>query len=173
LEIRGFCPEDGPACHELRRAAFLGAFASVLSQEAVQTGAGSYSIPEFTERIREMMTYVASTDSGIAGFCSIQQQSRTQAELVYLYVDEEHRGAGIGSALVRQAERSLSDLNPMLETLFLQTAVPKYNQAFWERMGYRFVEAGVCEYPTGRIPAVRLEKKMKGRAPSSSPLARS
>jgi GNAT superfamily N-acetyltransferase len=162
LEIREFRTEDGTACYELRRSAFLGVFTGVLSPKAAQMGADSYSAAEFSRRIGGMVTHVATLGSEIAAFCTIRKESQTHGELLYLYVGEKHRGTGIGSALVRYSEKRVLELNPNLGTLYLETAVPKYNQPFWERMGYRFVGSSVCEYPTGSIPAVRLEKSIKG-----------
>jgi GNAT superfamily N-acetyltransferase len=161
LEIRDFRPGDGAACHELRRAAFLGVFGSFLSQEAARAGAESYSASEFSQQIATITTFVALAGDAIVGFCSVRMISRTLAELLYLYVGANHRGAGVGAALVLHAEQRILDLHPELEVLFLDTAVPEYNQSFWERMGYRFLESSVCEYPTGSIPAVRLEKRVK------------
>jgi ribosomal protein S18 acetylase RimI-like enzyme len=161
VEMRDFRPEDGAACHRLRRDAFLGVFGSVLSQEAAQAGAESYSAFEFAERIGAMTTLVALTGNAIVGFCAVRMVSRTRGELLYLYVAEDHRGTGVGAALALHAEQRMADSYPELETLYLDTAVPDYNQLFWERMGYRFLESSVCRYPTGSIPAVRLEKRLR------------
>ena len=159
MEIRDYENGDGAACQELRRAAFHGVFSGILSQDAVQAGAESYTVAEFSERIGTMETCVAVVGDVVVAFCTIRVLSPTRAELLYLYVGADHRGTGIGSRLVRRAERRISDLHPELETICLETAVPGYNQPFWERMGYRFVGASTCDYPTAKIPAVRLEKR--------------
>jgi ribosomal protein S18 acetylase RimI-like enzyme len=157
-EIRDYRSEDGAACHELRRAAFLGIFRRFLPKDAFQAGAESYGFDDFAERIGAMATFVATVDESVVGFCSMQVPSPTCAELLYLYIGSVHRGAGLGSRLVRHAEQRVSKAHPNLEKFFLDTAVPEYNQSFWERVGYRQVGTSFCDYPTGRIPAVRLEK---------------
>ena len=158
IEIRDYRCEDGAACHEIRRSAFLDTFSGFLARDAVEAGAGSYAVDEFARRIGTMATFVATLDGAVAGFCTIHVTSVRCAELLYLYIRAMHRGAGLGARLVRHAEQQVWKDQPGLETFFLDTAVPHYNQSFWEHMGYRYVGRSVCDYPTGRIPAVRLEK---------------
>ena len=160
MEIRDYRAEDGAACHELRHTAFLEVFSRILSPDAIRAGTESYTISEFSALISTMETRVASIGDIVAGFCSIRVQSRTRAELLYLYVGPDHRGTGVGSRLAHDAERRISNSHPDLETIFLETAVPEYNQSFWERLGYRLVGPSSCDYPTGKIPAVRLEKRL-------------
>jgi GNAT superfamily N-acetyltransferase len=160
LQIRSFRAEDGAACHELRHAAFLGVFSTFLPPNAVLAGAKSYGVSEFTERIGAMETCIAVRDEVLIGFCTIRVLSATHAELLYLYVASDHRGTGVGSQLARHAEQQLLRSHPGITTLFLDTAVPEYNQSFWERLGYRPVGPSSCDYPSGRIPAVRLEKRV-------------
>ncbi len=159
-EMRDYRTEDGAACHALRRSAFLDVFSQSLPQDAVQAGADSYSVSEFTERIGAMQTFVATVGEVVVGFCSIRLLSPTRAEVLYLYVSPEHRRSGMGARLARHAEQRVVSSHPELETLFLDTAIPDYNQAFWERIGYRLVGPSACDYPTGSIPAVRLEKRV-------------
>lgn len=160
-EMRDYRTEDGAVCHALRRRAFLDVFGKSLPQDAAQAGADSYGVSEFSERIGAMETFVATVGEAVAGFCSIRLLSPTRAEILYLYVSSEHRRSGIGSRLARHAEQRVSSSHPELETLFLDTAIPEYNQAFWERIGYRLMGPSSCDYPTGSIPAVRLEKRVE------------
>jgi GNAT superfamily N-acetyltransferase len=160
MEIRDYRPPDGTACHELRRGAFLGVFSDLLPESAVQAGAESYSAAAFTERIGAMETFVVLVGDLVGGFCTIRVSSPTRAELLYLYVSPDHRGSGVGSQLVRHSERRALSAHPEIKTIFLDTVVPEYNQLFWEKMGYRPEGESVCEYPTGTIVAVRLEKKI-------------
>jgi ribosomal protein S18 acetylase RimI-like enzyme len=166
--MRDYRAEDGLACHALRRRAFLDDFSQSLPQDAVQAGADSYGVSEFAKRIGAMETSVATVDDVVAGFCSIRLLSPTRAEVLYLYVDSEHRRSGIGARLARHAEQRVSSAHPELETLFLDTAIPEYNQAFWERIGYQLVGPSSCDYPTGRIPAVRLEKRVDRQGSASA-----
>jgi hypothetical protein len=42
----------------------------------------------------------------------------------------------------------------------LDTAVPNYNQAFYENLGYTQLSHTVCRYPAGEVAAVRLIKRV-------------
>ena len=161
MEIRNYRSGDGAVCHELRRDAFLSIFSRSLPPDVVQTGADSYNVTEFAQRISTMKTYIALESDVVVGFCTIRILLPTRGELLYLYVGADHRGTGIGTRLAREAEQRVSSSFPELETIFLDTAVPEYNQVFWERIGYRLVGPSSCDYPTGRIPAVCLEKRVK------------
>lgn len=158
VEIRDYRPTDGAACHGLRRVAFVGTFRVSLSPEVIRAGADSYSAPEFTERISSMKTLVAVVAGVVVGFCTTRLTAPHRAEILYLYINAGYRGAGVGSQLVCQSERQVLDSNPGISLLYLDTAVPDYNQAFWECMGYQFVGSSTCDYPGAQIRAVRLEK---------------
>ncbi|MCP4574571.1 MAG: GNAT family N-acetyltransferase [bacterium] len=160
VEIKDFVPTDGPACHALRRDAFLGAFRDHLPPEFVTAGAESYDADTFGELVGSLLTFVATLDGEVAGFCTMRPVEPTVAELLYLYIHADSRGAGVGSRLVRHAEAALLRRCPTVTTVFLVTAVPDYNQTFWEHRGYAHVGPSVCEYPAGPIPAVRLEKNV-------------
>jgi ribosomal protein S18 acetylase RimI-like enzyme len=160
VEIRDFRMDDGTACHALRRTAFLEVFSRFLPEDAVRAGAESYGVAEFTERLGGIDTTVATIDNVVSGFCSIQLHSPTRAEILYLYIGADQQGVGLGSRLVRRAERQALLMYSQLETIFLDTAVPEYNRAFWERIGYNPAGSSYCEYPTGRIPSLRMEKRV-------------
>jgi ribosomal protein S18 acetylase RimI-like enzyme len=159
ITIRDYVPSDGTTCHRLRRDAFLGVFSEILPDAAVRAGADSYDVSEFAERIGTMETIVATMEKIIVGFCTIRIDSPERAEILYLYIDPQHRGVGIGSSLIRHAEKRVSDSYPGLASLYLDTAVPEYNRGFWEAMGYRYIDPSTCDYPNAKIPAIRLEKK--------------
>lgn len=159
--IREYREEDGLACWELRRAAFRGPFRPYLDEERAAAGAESYGVQEFACRLHELETSVASEDDTVVGFCAMRRISAQRVELLYLYVHAEHQGRGVGTRLVRHAEACTVRRHRALKSIYLDTAIPAYNQAFWEAMGYRPVGPSFCEYPTGKIPAVRLEKRME------------
>jgi len=161
--IRDFTPADGVVCHSLRRSAFLGAFSASLAPDAALAGAGSYDVAEFAERIAALETLIATIGESVVGFCTIRVDPPDRAEVLYLYIDSQRHGAGIGSRLVHESERRVLSSHPAITTLYLDTAVPNYNQAFWERMEYRYVGSSTCSYPSSRIPAVRLEKAVDYR----------
>jgi ribosomal protein S18 acetylase RimI-like enzyme len=162
FEIRDYRSDDGAACHEIRRSAFFDTFNDFLPRADVEAGAASFAVDAFEQRLGAMRTFVATRDGAVVGFCTMRRVSERRAELVHLYVSATHRGTGIGPRLVRHAEGRMLKEMPSLETIYLETCVPLYNQPFWERMGYRVVGKSACEYSTGSIPSVRMEKAAAG-----------
>jgi ribosomal protein S18 acetylase RimI-like enzyme len=163
VTIRPYEPSDGAACHALRRDAFLVAFRDHLPADLVRQGVESYDAAAFRELVGSLLTYVAERSGEIAGFCTMRPDGPDAAELLYLYIGAGARGLGLGTRLVRYAEDALLKRYPTVATIHLVTAVPDYNQAFWEHQGYAYAGRSVCEYPDGGIPAVRLEKTPERR----------
>jgi GNAT superfamily N-acetyltransferase len=162
FSIRRFTAQDGAACHRMRCDAFRKVFRDVLPADAVERGAGAYDAVEFGARIGAMDTFVAEMDGAPAGFCTVRLLDEATAEILYLYLDLEHLGIGLGSKLARHAETAVLDKHPALSRFVLDTAVPSYNRAFWEKQGYGKLEDSVCSYPGGEVPAIRMGKTVGG-----------
>ena len=94
------------------------------------------------------------------GFSTIRYPEPGTAEILYVYVDLGQLGQGIGTRLVRHAEHWIRGKHPEVTSIVLDTAVPEYNQAFYEHLGYAEQGRTVCRYPTGEVAAVRLIKSV-------------
>lgn len=161
ISIRRFRPEDGAFCHNLRREAFLRIFSDRLDAGSIGAGADAYDKHEFARLLDGMDSFVAEKGCERAGFCTIRYPEPETAEILYVYVDLHRLGEGVGSALVAHAERWISDRHPKVTSIVLDTAVPAYNQEFYEKLGYCELGPVVCRYPAGEVKAVRLVKKLK------------
>ena len=159
IKIRSFETADGRFCHRLRSAAFHRIFSLELDQDAVEAGAGAYSPEDFGKLIGALDSFVAEAGSDPVGFCTIRYPDERTAEILYVYVDLTHLGEGIGSSLVAHAERWVRERHPEVISIVLDTAVPDYNQKFYERLGYSVLGPAVCRYPAGEVRAVRLVKR--------------
>jgi ribosomal protein S18 acetylase RimI-like enzyme len=160
FSIRPFEPADGHFCHALRREAFLKVFSRELEAHAVRAGAEAFDPVEFGRMIGEMDSFVATDGAERVGFCVIRYPERGTAEILYVYVDLARLGQGIGSRLVSHAEAWIREKHPDVSAIVLDTAVPRYNQAFYEHLGYTEQGRAVCRYPTGEANAVRLMKSV-------------
>lgn len=105
-------------------------------------------------------SFVAWQGGARIGFVTIRYPEVTTAEILYVYVDLDHLGEGIGSRLVRHAEDWIERKHPEVTGIVLDTAVPRYNQAFYENLGYTEYTHTVCRYPAGEVAAVRLTKRV-------------
>jgi GNAT superfamily N-acetyltransferase len=160
FSIRPLDAADGPFCHALRRQAFLRVFSRDLDSRAVRAGAEAFDPEEFGEMIGALDSFVVMEGAERVGFCTIRYPEEATAEILYVYVDPARRGEGIGSRLVSHAERWIRDKHPEVTSIVLDTAVPRYNQAFYEHLGYAEHCETVCRYPAGEVKAVRLVKSV-------------
>jgi GNAT superfamily N-acetyltransferase len=159
--IRPFEPADGRFCHGLRRQAFLEIFSLELDDRAVKAGAEAYDPEEFGRLIGAMDSFVAMEGPDRVGFCTVRYPGRRVAEILYVYVDPGRLGQGIGTRLVNHAERWVNEKHPEVTSVVLDTAVPDYNQKFYENLGYSELGQTVCRYPAGEVGAIRLIKRVK------------
>jgi ribosomal protein S18 acetylase RimI-like enzyme len=160
FSIRPFEAADGPFCHNLRREAFFEVFSRELDPAAVRAGADAFTPQEFGRMIGMLDSFLVREGSERAGFCTIRYPEKATAEILYVYVDLARLGRGIGTRLVEYAERWIQEMHPEVTSIVLDTAVPAYNQSFYERLGYVELGRTVCRYPDGEVAAVRLTKSV-------------
>lgn len=158
--IRPAEPDDAPVCHELRRRAFLEVFSRYMDETVTAAGADAYTPAEFGRYLAEMPTSVAVAGEQVVGFCTVRRRDGDEAELLWLYVGLEARGKGVGSRLARHAEELAHLHFPGVSRIVLVTAVPDYNQAFYERLGYRRVGMEEIRYPKASAFMVKLGKEI-------------
>jgi GNAT superfamily N-acetyltransferase len=159
--IQPFSASDAEACFAVRQEAYTRVFSHELAPEAVNIGANAYDLEEFGRRVADMHSFVARERKEPIGFCTVRLLNAAIAEILYLYVRLDRHKQGIGTALVSHVERWLAKQYTAVATLVLDTAVPLYNQRFWEGLGYSVTGDSQCKYPGGEVPAVRLGKRLQ------------
>lgn len=82
-------------------------------------------------------------------------------EILFLYVRLDYLRKGIGAQLVRYLENWVRKQHREIERIRVDTAVPKYNQEFYEKIGYSKAGESEYQYPNGSIKAVRLVKELR------------
>ena len=160
IVIRPAGPGDAAACREMRRRAFLDVFSQHMDEELTAAGAGAYTQEEFAKHLADMPTSVALIDDEIVGFCTVRRCDDEEAELLWLYVRLDRLKQGIGSRLARRAEELARSCFPGISRIVLVTGVPDYNQAFYERLGYRRVGLEEIHYPKASAFMVKLGKEL-------------
>jgi GNAT superfamily N-acetyltransferase len=161
IDIRPFEAGDGPFCYALRRGAFHRVFSRELDPRAIETGAEAYDPDEFGRLSGGRESGGALEAPERVGFCTIRYPEEKTAEILYVYVDLARLGEGIGSRLVDHAERWIRENHPEVISIVLDTAVPEYNQKFYENLGYSELGPVVCRYRTGEVRATRLIKQVR------------
>lgn len=106
-------------------------------------GATRTNAAEVAARIAAGEIAVATVDGGLAGVIHVRAVGDTTAEFGTLAVAPEHRGLGVGSALIAFAERRSRERG--MRTMRLELLVPRtwrhpskvFLDAWYSRLGYR------------------------------------
>jgi ribosomal protein S18 acetylase RimI-like enzyme len=100
---------------------------------------------------------VGESDDAIAGFI-LTEADESRAHVITIDVLEAHRRRGLGTSLLREAERRLTARG--VREVHLETAQDNAAAiAFWQRHGYR--KRGVLRgYYLDRIDAIAMIKEM-------------
>ena len=155
---RPFLPSDAHVCLSLRTDAFKGLFVKEIGENAAQAGIEAYTPQDIIFLAENNPFFVAETLNKITGFIGSKIHDKSTIEILFLYVDLNFLHRGIGSELLLHFEEYVRTNLTDIDTIIVDTIIPKYNQKFYEKMGYVKVGMSFCDYPSAKIRAVRLEK---------------
>jgi ribosomal protein S18 acetylase RimI-like enzyme len=159
--IRNFEPHDAEACFRIRTDAFVKLFYAEIGPQGVAAGINAYLPDDYVRLAKNSPTFIAVEDQEPVGFVTLRFVDGSTARILFLYVRLDRLGSGIGSALVGSLEDFVRKEHPQIERIVLNTAVPQYNQAFYERLGFVSSGESVVQYPDGPVTAVRLVKTLR------------
>jgi ribosomal protein S18 acetylase RimI-like enzyme len=161
LIIRPFAPRDANACYRIRREAYLTLFYDDLGAEASAAAIDSIAPSDFNTMAGWSMFFVAEMEGEPVGFCVYRKLDDRTVELLLLYVQVDRLRKGIGSALMSHAESWIREYRPEFAELVVDTVIPRYNQAFYEKHGFIKKEKRAYEFPDKTVDAVRLWKRLR------------
>jgi ribosomal protein S18 acetylase RimI-like enzyme len=147
----------------MRTEAFRHVFSRFLDEAATVAGTDAYAPERFRQLLSEMPTEVAVEDGIPVGFCTVRLRETGEVELLWLYVRLDRLKRGVGSLLAGRAEELAAKRYPGASKLVVVTAVPEYNQAFYERLGYAILGEEMVGFPTATVPVLKLGKELCGR----------
>jgi ribosomal protein S18 acetylase RimI-like enzyme len=122
---------------------------------------------ETVEKVRDVMRTaraVLALDGDQVAGCVFYASEDEHIDLFRLAVLPTHRRRGVGCALVEYVESRALALGIPRVQLGVRVALPR-NRAYYERMGYRFLEARTHEgyaKPTYAILVKTLTERVKG-----------
>jgi GNAT superfamily N-acetyltransferase len=160
IEIRKFQPLDARDCFRIRASAFIKLFYDEIGSEAVTRGINAYMPGDFIQISENLPMFVAFENQSLVGFIAARSIEQSKIEILFLYVRLDTLGKGIGTMLAKHFESWVGQHASAVQQIVVDTAVPKYNQKFYERLGYAEVGDSECNYPAGSIRAVRLAKNL-------------
>ncbi len=158
MKFRSFEPEDAAFCFRLRSNAFIRKFYGELTGEEVAAAVNAYMPDDYIRMARINPFFIIEKDDTPTAFFSLKRIDEHTAELPLIYIDLDCLGAGIGSACIEYMEKWLLDNWPEVDTLIVDTVIPKYNSGFYKKTGFEPVESTHCEFLGHKLEALRLTK---------------
>jgi GNAT superfamily N-acetyltransferase len=164
IKIRDFRSPDAEACFRIRTEAFIKLFYDEIGPDAVVAGINAYLPEKYIRMAETMPIFVAVDNKEQIGFIAARFIEHNTIEILFLYIGLDYLRKGLGTQLVRYLENWVRKRHPEIERIMVDTAVPKYNRQFYEKIGYIEVGERECQYPACSIKAVRLMKKLASGA---------
>ncbi len=161
IEIRRFESSDAEACFRIRAEAFIKLFYDEIGPNGVAAGINAYLPGKYIQMAETMPIFVAVDGETQIGFIAARFVGSATIEILFLYIRLDYLRKGIGSQLIGHLENWVRKHHPQIERIIVDTAVPKYNQMFYEKCGYSKIGESECQYPEGSVKAIRLMKKLK------------
>lgn len=161
MNIRKFQPIDAVFCYNVRCKAFTEKFQDELSPKEMASCICAYKPEDYRDMAKKMEFFVIEENSHSIGFFTIKRKSRSTAEIPLIYIDLNHIGKGIGKACIRYIEDWIIRHWIGVQTLFLDTIIPKNNSGFYKKSGFLFVKETFCNFQGLKIRAFRFSKKLK------------
>ena len=158
--IREFRPSDADACFRIRSAGFIRKFYDYIGPDMVTALVNSYLPSDYVRMSQSMQWLVCEQDGEVVGFSAIDFPDDTTAEILFLYVRTDRHGRGIGSRLLDAARAWLRAHRPELRQLVLETVVPGYNKAFYEKHGFTVAGQQTCIRDGMKIPSVVMSRQL-------------
>lgn len=161
MKFRPFEPEDATFCFRLRSNAFIRKFYGELTGEEVAAAVNAYMPDDYIRMARENPIFIVEKEDTPTAFFSLKRIDEHTAELPLIYIDLDCLGAGIGFACVEYMEKWLLANWLEVDTLIVDTVIPKYNSGFYKKTGFEEAEPTYCEFLGRKIKALRLIKKIR------------
>jgi GNAT superfamily N-acetyltransferase len=161
MKIRPFQDADAAFCFRVRSSAFIRKFYGELAPREVTAAVNAYLPEDFIRMAKEATFFIVEQDDAPLGFFNLRRKDKCTAELPLIYLDLDHLGRGIGSACVDFMEKWLLENWPEVNTLIVDTVIPKYNSGFYKKVGFKPSEITYCEFLGHKLKALRLVKELR------------
>lgn len=166
MNIRRFVREDADFCFRIRSEAFITKFCAELSLQEVAAGVNHYMPSDFIRMAETHPVFVCEQKGKRLGLFALRRHDKITAELLFLYVDLQYLQKGIGTAAVQYAEEWIQTNWKEVTNFIIDTAVPKYNSGFYEKVGFTVHGESACDFGTLKVGALRLRKQINKNSDS-------
>lgn len=161
MKVRPFKKTDAAFCFRVRSSAFIKKFCGELTPQEVTAAVNAYMPEDYIRMAKETTFFIVELDGTPIGFFNLKRKDKRTAELPLIYLDLGHLGRGIGSACIDYMEKWLLENWLEIDTIIVDTVIPKYNSGFYIKVGFKPSETTYCEFLGQKVKAMRLIKKLR------------
>ena len=161
MEIRRFSLSDAEFCFKIRSRIFIEKFYRELSSEVVTEAVNAYMPDDYIRMSHEKEFFIVEENGLPVGFFTLERKDNITAEIPLIYIDLTFIRKGIGKACILFIEEWVSSNWKEVETLMVDTIIPKYNSGFYQKLGFSKTEETFCNFPHLKIKASRFCKVLK------------
>lgn len=162
LTLRAFLPDDAEFCFKVRTKAYIVAFFDELGPHAVTAAVNAYMPDDYVRMAETHPCFIVENHGERVGFVTLKRHDATTAEIPLLYLDLAEVGRGIGKWCMRSIQTWVTAHWPGVNTLVVETIIPRYNGGFYRKMGFAQIGETFCCFPDGNVKAIRFEKSLGG-----------
>ncbi|UCC13038.1 MAG: GNAT family N-acetyltransferase [candidate division WOR-3 bacterium] len=159
--IRWFRPDDAEFCYNTRRSAYNHEFTDELSEREITAAVSAYEPVDYIHMAERMPFFVAELHTECVGFFTLKRLDTYTAEIPLIYITLENIGTGIGSTCIEYIEQWIREHWPDVNTLTVDTIIPKYNSGFYKKVGFTTDKQVFCEFKGLTVKALRLIKHLR------------
>ena len=116
--------------YKIRSDAFIQKFYNELGAPATAAGVDDFRPNDYIQMAKKTPFFVAEDDNGIIGFFTIHRKNALVAKIPLIYIDLKKLGRNIGQTLIDCIERWVTANWPEVNTLGVDTVIPKYSSGF-------------------------------------------
>jgi GNAT superfamily N-acetyltransferase len=161
MRFREFKAIDAEFCFMVRSNAFIKEFHNELTPEEIAACVNAYLPNDYIRISDEMPHFIVEENDVSVGFFNLKHKDKYTAELPMIYLDLEYLGKGIGSACISYIEKWIAINWKEVNTLIVDTVIPKYNSGFYKKVGFIPVGESFCDFRGLKVKALRLKKDIK------------
>lgn len=158
--FRWFRPDDAEFCCETRRSAYNHEFTDELSEREIAAAVDAYELGDYIHMAERMPVFVVELHTERIGFITIKRLDTHTAEIPLIYITLENIGTGIGTKCIAYIEQWIRGNWPDVDTLIVDTIIPKYNSGFYKKVGFTADKQVFCEFKGLTVKALRLTKQL-------------
>lgn len=160
MKIREFKAEDAQFCFKVRSSAYIQKFHNELSPQEIASCVNKYMPEDFIHMAKKVEFFIVEENDSPLGFFTVKRIDQNTAEIPLIYIDLNHLRKGIGKICIHFVENWIASNWREVNTLFLDTIIPKNNLGFYEKVGFVPIKETLCEFQGLKIKALRLSKKL-------------